>query len=392
MSGFADLYTYDTTDRRPPQAHQRRLRRPRPGLEPRRRAARVLVGPDGLRRRTGAYNLFTLDARDRRDRLRHLRRRRWTSRRAGAPTGNASSSSRRAATTTASSAGRTCGSPTCAARPASRPRSPLADAGRPRRRARDDAGRDPAHGLHRGRLRPGLDRRRRAPLRHDRGLALHDPPRLGRLARPVAAPPRRRRARGRAETGADAEPWAYGRLRVQDEERRQPYRKKYTLDAAQGALSTNPVWGTSGGAVLAFSDLLGNDQIYVSAYSTQRPRPLVRGRAQRRRHADPPRPPRQLRLRHLPLQRPALRPHRPRRRRRIPRLLRAARRRDRARELPALEVPARRHPDLASTTTGRRSSSTTSTARRSSSRTPSGSRTTTRSTATTAPSMGGRRT
>ena len=86
--------------------------------------------------------------------------------------------------------------------------------------------------------------------------------------------PRRRAIVGlgaRAETGADAEPWAYGRLRVQDQERRQPYRKKYTLDAAQGALSTNPVWGTSGGAVLAFSDLLGNDQIYVSAYSTQVP-------------------------------------------------------------------------------------------------------------------------
>ncbi len=69
----------------------------------------------------------------------------------------------------------------------------------------------------------------------------------------------------------DAQPWSYGRLAVEDEERRQPYRKKYSLDAAQGALSTNPVWGTSGGAVLAFSDLLGNEQIFVSGYSTRVP-------------------------------------------------------------------------------------------------------------------------
>ncbi len=71
-------------------------------------------------------------------------------------------------------------------------------------------------------------------------------------------------------SGGDG-PWSYGRLEIEDTERRRPYRKKYSLDAAQGALSTNPVWGTNGGAVLAFSDLLGNDQIYVSAYSTRVP-------------------------------------------------------------------------------------------------------------------------
>ena len=67
------------------------------------------------------------------------------------------------------------------------------------------------------------------------------------------------------------EPWAFGRLEVKDEERRRPYRKKYALDIAQGAVSTNPVWGTTGGAVLAFSDLLGDDQIFVQAYSAQVP-------------------------------------------------------------------------------------------------------------------------
>ena len=70
---------------------------------------------------------------------------------------------------------------------------------------------------------------------------------------------------------AGAAPWRFDRLEVTDEERRQPYRKRYALDVAQGGVSTNPVWGTTGGAVLAFSDLLGDDQILVQAYSTQVP-------------------------------------------------------------------------------------------------------------------------
>ncbi len=86
--------------------------------------------------------------------------------------------------------------------------------------------------------------------------------------------PRRTAAVGlvyRDDDPGEAEPWSYGRLAVEDAERRRPYRKSYSLDAAQGALSTNPVWGTNGGAVLVFSDLLGNDQIFVSAYSTRVP-------------------------------------------------------------------------------------------------------------------------
>lgn len=47
-----------------------------------------------------------------------------------------------------------------------------------------------------------------------------------------------------------------------------PYKRRYSLDVAQGGVSQNVVFGTSGGAILAFSDLLGNDYIYVNAYST----------------------------------------------------------------------------------------------------------------------------
>jgi hypothetical protein len=41
--------------------------------------------------------------------------------------------------------------------------------------------------------------------------------------------------------------------------RRYRYEGEYTLDFAQGAISTSPVFGTTGGAYFAISDLLGND-------------------------------------------------------------------------------------------------------------------------------------
>ena len=67
--------------------------------------------------------------------------------------------------------------------------------------------------------------------------------------------------------------WAYERLDVadDDDERSAPYRRRYQLDAAQGALSNSPVWGTSGGAVLVFSDLLGNDRWLVTGYAANEP-------------------------------------------------------------------------------------------------------------------------
>ncbi len=46
------------------------------------------------------------------------------------------------------------------------------------------------------------------------------------------------------------------------------YQGDYSLDVAQSAISTDPVFGTSGGAFLALSDLLGNDQYYFLLYNT----------------------------------------------------------------------------------------------------------------------------
>ncbi len=46
------------------------------------------------------------------------------------------------------------------------------------------------------------------------------------------------------------------------------YTGEYKLDIAQSQVSTDPVFGTAGGAVLAMSDVLGNDQYYFLIYNT----------------------------------------------------------------------------------------------------------------------------
>jgi len=46
------------------------------------------------------------------------------------------------------------------------------------------------------------------------------------------------------------------------------YRGDYSLDFAQSAISTDPVFGTTGGAAVALSDMLGNDQYYFLLYNT----------------------------------------------------------------------------------------------------------------------------
>ncbi|MFA6467691.1 MAG: BamA/TamA family outer membrane protein [Bacteroidota bacterium] len=45
------------------------------------------------------------------------------------------------------------------------------------------------------------------------------------------------------------------------------YQGEYSLDIAQSQVSTDPVFGTSGGAAIAISDLLGNDQYYFLLYN-----------------------------------------------------------------------------------------------------------------------------
>ena len=50
------------------------------------------------------------------------------------------------------------------------------------------------------------------------------------------------------------------------------YRKKYQLDIAQAQVSQDPFWGTTGGAIFAFTDVLGNDQYYFTLYNNAQSR------------------------------------------------------------------------------------------------------------------------
>ena len=68
-----------------------------------------------------------------------------------------------------------------------------------------------------------------------------------------------------AETG---DTWAYARIGLDTEAKQVPYRKKYKLDIAQGTVGQNAVLGTTGGAVLAFSDMLGDDYLYLTVFNT----------------------------------------------------------------------------------------------------------------------------
>jgi hypothetical protein len=46
------------------------------------------------------------------------------------------------------------------------------------------------------------------------------------------------------------------------------YQKEYTLDYAQSQVTTDPIYGTRGGAILSLSDLLGDDNYLFLIYNT----------------------------------------------------------------------------------------------------------------------------
>jgi hypothetical protein len=65
-----------------------------------------------------------------------------------------------------------------------------------------------------------------------------------------------------------APPWRPSSLAGATEARPLRYEGEYSLDVAQSQISTDPVFGTNGGAFLAMSDLLGNHQYYFLLYNT----------------------------------------------------------------------------------------------------------------------------
>ncbi len=66
--------------------------------------------------------------------------------------------------------------------------------------------------------------------------------------------------------------WHFNRLPGSKIKSKFRYRKKYDLDIAQAQVSQDPFWGTTGGAILAFTDVLGNDQYYFLIYNNAQSR------------------------------------------------------------------------------------------------------------------------
>jgi WD40 repeat protein len=62
--------------------------------------------------------------------------------------------------------------------------------------------------------------------------------------------------------------WTTAKIEGVSEVNELKYVRSYTLDIAQTQVSTDPVFGTFGGAAVALSDLLGNDQYYFLIYNT----------------------------------------------------------------------------------------------------------------------------
>lgn len=66
--------------------------------------------------------------------------------------------------------------------------------------------------------------------------------------------------------------WKFSRLPGSKVQSKFRYKKKYNLDIAQAQVSQDPFWGTTGGAIFAFTDILGNDLYYLTLYNNAQSR------------------------------------------------------------------------------------------------------------------------
>lgn len=62
--------------------------------------------------------------------------------------------------------------------------------------------------------------------------------------------------------------WYAEKLAADTEQEKLDYEKEYSLDFAQSIVTTDPVFGTRGGAVFSLSDLLGDDKYFFLIYNT----------------------------------------------------------------------------------------------------------------------------
>ena len=66
--------------------------------------------------------------------------------------------------------------------------------------------------------------------------------------------------------------WTFARIGGDSKVKELKYKPKYSLDIAQSQITQDPIFGTSGGAQLVVSDMLGNYQYYFLLYNTARTR------------------------------------------------------------------------------------------------------------------------
>jgi hypothetical protein len=62
--------------------------------------------------------------------------------------------------------------------------------------------------------------------------------------------------------------WLASKIQLPSERKKVEYEKQYSLDFAQSVVTTDPIFGTRGGAVLSLSDLLGDDRYYLLIYNS----------------------------------------------------------------------------------------------------------------------------
>jgi Tol biopolymer transport system component len=72
----------------------------------------------------------------------------------------------------------------------------------------------------------------------------------------------------RMEFDSTGSSWHPERLFVATEKERYQYEKEYTLDYAQSQVTTDPVFGTRGGAIFSLSDLFGDDNYFFLLYNS----------------------------------------------------------------------------------------------------------------------------
>ena len=64
--------------------------------------------------------------------------------------------------------------------------------------------------------------------------------------------------------------WSHSILKKDVSSISKKYKSGYSLDIAQSQVTQDPIFGTSGGAAFAFSDILGNNQYYILVYNNAR--------------------------------------------------------------------------------------------------------------------------